>query len=95
DPLLDLLIQTHWDSLVETGRELLLGPMHLPRMLEKVGRWMTQLEPIVAQDPTLDLASWKAEVASFSALLEIATRDFEAFLAEGLIEEQEQPAREW
>jgi spore coat protein H len=87
DRLLDALAESAWPRLVEIGRELVVGPMAPARLSELIDGWQPLLEPLVAEDPTLELEAWRQHVAEFRAIAAAASRKFEAFLSEGLIVE--------
>jgi len=92
DPLLRLLLATGWERLVELGEELLAGPFTLPAMEAKLTEWEATLAPLVAEDPTLDPATWRAETEQLRATLARDIADFSAFLVEGYHDEPAAPA---
>jgi hypothetical protein len=94
DPFLDLLAQTSWSRFVELGNAFLEGPFTASRLLGRVEAHRARIAPLVAEDPTLDAASWEAAVADFSDILLQNIEDFRALLAAGLIEEQPPPPPE-
>jgi spore coat protein H len=87
DKLLDLLIRNHWSDLVSVGTSLRGSALDPERMQAIADHYRAQIEPIVAEDPTLDVTLWDAAVDHFSDVLIDATSDFDAFLEAGLIEE--------
>jgi hypothetical protein len=87
DPLLNLLAETHWQRLVELGTELVEGPLAASRLLALADDAATRLAPIVAADPLLDSADWNRARLEFEDIVRLAGPSFEAFLAEGLIDE--------
>ncbi|HET9953470.1 MAG TPA: CotH kinase family protein [Polyangiaceae bacterium] len=91
DPFLDLLAQTSYERFTELGQELLQGPLKFTTANLKIANWMTELEPLVIDDPTLDYAVWLQEISAFPFYLQRSTIDFQAFLAQGLIEETPPP----
>lgn len=94
DPFLDLLARTSWPRFVELGHEFLEGPFTASRLLAQVEAHRARIAPLVADDPTLDAASWEAAVSEFSEILQHNVDDFRAFLAAGLIDEQPPPPPE-
>jgi spore coat protein H len=87
DRLLDVLAESRWSRLVAIGHELSAGPLAPARLAELADAWAAVLEPLVAADPTLDVSSWQEGVVAFRGLIARAAPEFEAFLAEGLIDE--------
>jgi hypothetical protein len=85
DRLLDGLAERHWPRLVELGRELLAGPFAPARLEALADEWVRLLEPLVSEDPTLDVAEFQRGVRELREM--VAQGGFEAFLAEGLIQE--------
>lgn len=94
DKLLDLLAQTQWQHFVDLGQEFLdtvLEPTHLTARLD---HWQTLMEPLVAEDPTLDAYSVAAEQTNLRYILDDITYDFSQYLSRGLTEEHIAPVRE-
>jgi hypothetical protein len=87
DRLLDALAESQWSRLVELGHELSGGPLSPARLTALADGWANVLAPLVAEDPTLDPLDWQRGVMEFRDIIGRAASDFEAFLAEGLIEE--------
>lgn len=87
DRLLDALVEGQWQRLVEVGRELAAGPLAPARLTALADAWVAQIEPLVAQDPTLDAAEYQRGVQEFRDVISRAAADLEALLAEGLIAE--------
>ena len=87
DRLLDALVEGQWQRLVELGRALAAGPLAPARLTALADAWVAQLEPLVMQDPTLDAQEFQRGVLEFREVIAHASRDLEALLAEGLIEE--------
>jgi hypothetical protein len=80
-------VEGQWQRLAELGRALAAGPLAPARLRALADAWMAQLEPLVAQDPTLDAQEFQRGVLEFREVIAYASRDLEALLAEGLIEE--------
>jgi len=93
DPLLDLLARSGWEHFVSLGHELLAGPAHPSSLQEKVEAALALIAPIVSEDPTIELPAWEAAVAEFQTQLPLVSRDFQALLEQGLIDEPEPAAR--
>jgi spore coat protein H len=87
DPFLDLLAETSWQRFVELGNELLAGPLSLNELNRKLNARRAQIAPLVAEDPTIDLAGWEDAADALPAMFERARRDFQALLGRGLIDE--------
>jgi hypothetical protein len=99
DRFLDSLAENHWQRLVDIGQELLRGPLAAERLLSQVDEWSPVIAPIVEQDPTLDTREWQRALSEFREIIALAGPSFQAFLAEGLIDEPlmsvpEEPAPE-
>jgi spore coat protein H len=90
DPFLDLLARTSWPRFTALGEELLAGPLKFTTMNAKVAQWLSALEPLVADDPTLDASDWIESASTFPQELRRTIQDFKGFLAEGLIDEAPQ-----
>jgi len=88
DGLLDPLAQSQWPRLVEIGRQLLEGPMAAARLEATVDAWVPVLEPLVAEDPLLDPASWQLAVDELRAIIAQTGPVFQRFLDAGLVDEQ-------
>lgn len=84
DRFLDLLAETHFDRFASIALELLAGPLEPARLLDKVRHFSALLEPIIAEDPDLDVAAWRAQRANFELVLERANSDFRTFASGGL-----------
>jgi spore coat protein H len=89
DKFLDLLIQSHWSDLVQVGSSLREGALDPVRMRAVAAHYRSQIEPIVAEDPTLVSAVWELAADNLSTIFTEATSDFDDFLAGGLVEELE------
>jgi hypothetical protein len=87
DPFLNLLAETSYARFTQIGEELLEGPLKFTSANAKLAQWMTELEPLVADDPTLNAAQWLDEASAFPFYVQRAIADFRGFLAQGLIEE--------
>lgn len=87
DRLLDGLAERHWPRLVELGRELEEGPLSPARLTSLADEWASLLEPLVAEDPTLDPAEFQRGVLEFRQVAAQLAPGLEALLSEGLIEE--------
>jgi spore coat protein H len=87
DRLLDGLAERHWPRLVELGRELIGGPLAPGRLTALADEWGSLLEPIVAEDPTLDPAEFQRGMLEFRRVAAELGPGLEALLAEGLIQE--------
>jgi hypothetical protein len=87
DRLLDGLAERHWPRVVELGRELSAGPFAAARLTALADAWVSVLEPIVAEDPTLDAAEFQRAVLEFRQQAAEVGAGFDAFLSEGLISE--------
>ncbi|MGE5786422.1 MAG: CotH kinase family protein [Myxococcales bacterium] len=92
DPFLRMLASTQWDRFVSIGHELLAGPFQYTALLAKANHWASVLEPIIAEDPYVDLVAWRREKEWFSAALQRAVVDFEAFLQKGYTKQEPLPA---
>jgi spore coat protein H len=89
DKFLDLLIENHWSDLVSVGtslRESALDPQSLRVLAD---HYRDQIEPIVAEDPTLDSAVWALAADDLTLIFSDAMADFDDFLQGGLLEETE------
>lgn len=101
DPLLGLLAKTQWQRFTELAAELVAGPIRYEVMDAKVRAWELLLEPLVQEDPLLDVGVWHTEVARFRQILRAVASDLEAFVARGYTVEQpaaglpEPPAEEF
>ncbi len=87
DRLLDELAQSSWSRFADISDELLAGPFEPARLVERARHHAALLGPIVAEDPLLDLAQWRADARSFEWTLERAAWDFRAYVARGLVNE--------
>jgi spore coat protein H len=87
DRLLDGLAEQHWPRLVELGRELSAGPLAPARLSALADEWVSLLEPLVAEDPTIDPAEFQSGVLEFRQVAAEVGPSLEAFLSEGLIQE--------
>lgn len=84
DKLLDLLAQTQWERFVTLGNDFRTNVLRGPRFRERLDRWQALLEPLIAEDPTLDADAIASEQAGFREILEDIDQDFGAYLARGL-----------
>ncbi len=84
DRFLDLLAETHFDRFQSAADELLAGPFDPARLVAKVTHFSELLEPIIAEDPYVNLAEWRSERDDFKLLLQRSSEDFRAFAAGGL-----------
>jgi hypothetical protein len=57
-------------------------------MDEKLARWEAVLEPLVVNDPTMDIEVWKKEVEKLRGILKSIPDKFRAFLNKGYIIQQ-------
>jgi hypothetical protein len=87
DPLLDGVVNAHWQTITELGRELLAGPFTPATQSALVDAWAASVAPIVAEDPTLDASAWEDSVTSFHDVIASSGSGFETFLDEGLLAE--------
>lgn len=92
DPFLRMLASTQWDRFASIGQELLAGPFKYETLLAKAKHWATVLEPIIAEDPHVDLAVWRGEKELLSSILQRAVVDFEAFLQKGYTKQEPLPS---
>lgn len=90
DRLLDELAQSSWSRFADIADELLAGPFDPERLIERARHHTALLDPLVAEDPLLDHAQWRAKARSFEWTLEQAAEDFRAYVAQGLVEESGQ-----
>ncbi len=88
DPLLRMLAQSQWKTFVEVGNELLAGPFSEAKLLAQIDRWSPILESIIAEDPTMNVLSWRAEKEAFRGVLRQNIADYRAYLTEGLTTEK-------
>jgi hypothetical protein len=84
DRFLDLLAETQFDRFQSAAAELLAGPFDPDRLVAKVTHLSALLEPIIAEDPYLDLADWRSDRDDFKLLLRRASADLSDFAAGGL-----------
>lgn len=89
DALLNLLAEERWERFVELGNELLQSAFTRERLATLTRYYQDRIAAIVADDPTLDAVGWEYAVSDFASIRDSAVSDFQAFLAEGLIEEGE------
>lgn len=89
DKFLDLLAETSWERFAELALQLREGPFSVEKLTEKADRFRRFVEPLVREDPVIDVEEWETEVARLPRLFEEAARDFDAFVAAGLVEEPE------
>jgi len=87
DRLLDGLAEQHWPELVAVGRELIEGPLSPARLDALADEWVSLLEPLVAEDPTIDPAEFQRGVSEFRSVAAQVGPALAAFLDEGLIQE--------
>lgn len=87
DRLLDELAKTSWSRFASIGGELLAGPFAPARLVERARHHAALLDRLVAEDPLLDLAQWRAATRSFEGTLERAADDFRDYIAQGLVSE--------
>jgi spore coat protein H len=87
DRLLDALAEGQWSRLVEIGHELAAGPLAPARLAELADDWTALLEPLIAEDPTIQPLEWQRGLDEFRGVIAASANDFEAFLAEGLLDE--------
>lgn len=88
DLLLNGLAESYWPRLVELGNELLAGPFSAARLEALAEQWAVVLEPLVAEDPTLDSGEFQGAVRELLRITPEAGSGFAAFLDEGLVEEK-------
>jgi spore coat protein H len=91
DPLLRLLASTQWEKFVSLGQELINGPLQHKKLLAKISHWSSIIGPIIAEDPYVDLQTWRQERDQFNNTLKQAIVDFDAFLKEGYIVQEPLP----
>lgn len=94
DKLLDLLAKTQWQRFVDLGQEFLgnvLEPGHLAARLD---HWQALMEPLIAEDPTLDAYTVASEQTNLRYILGDIAYDFSQYLGRGLTEEYVPPVRE-
>lgn len=84
DRLLDLLAETHFERFQSIALELLSGPLKPELLLDKVSHFSALLEPIITDDPGLDVAEWRERRDDFELLLGRTRDDFGAFASGGL-----------
>lgn len=84
DNFLDLLARTGWDDFVTAGEELLRGPLAMENLRTRVAFFSEQLSPLIAEDPGMNLESWREAVRNFDTLLEGNRADFRNYLDGGL-----------
>lgn len=91
DPFHRLLASTQWERFVAIAQELLNGPLRYETMLTKVTHWASVVDPILTEDPYVDVAEWREEKELFPSILERAIADFSAFLAAGYTVQEPEP----
>lgn len=84
DLFLDTLAETHFERFQVIATELLAGPLEPARWIAKVSHYGDLLEPIISEDPLLNVDAWRTQRENFKLLLERAGDDFRAFAAAGL-----------
>lgn len=89
DRLLDELARGSWGRFVSIADELLAGPFEPTRLVERARHHAALLDPIIADDPVLDVEEWRDEVSSFEETLLQAVEDFQAYAARGLVDEKD------
>jgi hypothetical protein len=91
DPFLQLLASTEWENFVTVGNELLAGPFKYETLLAKITHWASVLEPIIADDPYVNVVEWRQQKDLFPSILQRGITDFEAFLKKGYTRETPLP----
>jgi hypothetical protein len=93
DKLLNWLVEANWPRLVEHGREIATGPLATARLRELAREYGELLAPLVAADPTIDIAVWRSALKELDAILPTIAPGLSTLLAEGLIDEKPPAAR--
>ncbi len=89
DPFLGLLAATEWARFDAIGRTLAAGPLRPEVLQRKASAWAHLIEPIVAEDPVLELESWRHERdVLLEQLLPQAAGELEELLEEGYMVER-------
>jgi spore coat protein H len=87
DRLVDGLARNHWPRLTEIGQELLDGPLARAHLDALATSWEAHLQPLIAEDPTLDILEWQRATAELHTIIAARGPSYRAFLDEGLIDE--------
>jgi hypothetical protein len=87
DRFLDLLAETHFQRFQAIAADLLAGPFAAQRLTDRVNQLSAVMEPIIEEDPQLDLARWRYERDNFKQLLRLSQEQFGSFVAAGLMVE--------
>ena len=83
DPFLGLLAKTGWTRFTEIAAELIAGPIRYETLEAKITAFEALLEPLVAEDPLLDVGQWRSETQRFREILRNVASDLEAYVARG------------
>jgi hypothetical protein len=80
DPLIGLSAETCWERFVKAGEQFLVTCFNADRMKQKVDEYKTLIEPVVAQDPALDLEKWQNEVGDLRQTMDVLHSGFDDYL---------------